>query len=133
MGYNPNGRGFPDLAAYANWFPILLNGEFESQAGTSEAAPSTAGLITLVNQALLEQGYAPVAYMNPMLYWMGSNCPEAFNDITFGNNRSPNIFDYLSGGNCKHGYNAAPGWDVSPDISWSCCACTFVILHCICM
>ena len=46
--------------------------------------------------------------MNPMLYWMGTNCPEAFNDITFGNNQFDN-----QGNKCQYGFPAAAGWDVS--------------------
>jgi tripeptidyl-peptidase-1 len=111
VGYNSQGRAFPDLAAYANWYPIIsYSGEVSAVAGTSLSAPLTAGLITLVNQALLEQGYEKVGYMNPMLYWMAKFCPEAFNDIMFGNNQEDE-----SGNKCAYGFNAAPGWDVSRD------------------
>ncbi|KAL7551123.1 hypothetical protein ACHAWF_014322 [Thalassiosira exigua] len=107
VGYNPGGRAIPDLASYANKFPIQSADFTGPVTGTSLAAPSTAGLITLVNQALLEKGYDPVGYLNPMLYWMGRKCPQALNDITFGNNQADS-----SATKCQYGFNAARGWDV---------------------
>ena len=118
FGYNPHGRGFPDLAAYASSFPVLAveTSTPSASTGTSLAAPLTAGLFTLVNEALLEKGYEKVGYANPMLYWIAEKCPDAFNDITFGNNQAPAAEAYYSeegGENCQYGYPAAPGWDVS--------------------
>jgi tripeptidyl-peptidase-1 len=113
VGYNPQGRAFPDIAAYANSYPTIdYDGSVSPASGTSLSAPLTAGLITLVNQALLEQGYKKVGYMNPMLYWMAKFCPEAFNDIKSGDN-ADNQNDH-NDNKCKYGFNAAPGWDVSP-------------------
>jgi hypothetical protein len=60
-----------------------------------------------VNEQLVGDGYETVGYLNPMIYWMGENCTEAFNDITIGNNQGG------KGGNltCLFGYPAASGWD----------------------
>ena len=57
FGYNTHGRGFPDIAAYANYFPVIIpvaSGDTVSDwsDGTSLAAPLTAGLFTLANEEL---------------------------------------------------------------------------------
>jgi tripeptidyl-peptidase-1 len=105
--YNPGGRGFPDIAAYAAFIPILgPSGNMLPVSGTSLSAPLMASLFTLANQKLLRDGYSLIGYANPMLYWMAENCPEVFNDITIGNNQSGEN-GYL----CQYGYPAAVGWD----------------------
>jgi hypothetical protein len=43
-----------------------------------------------------------------MIYWMGENCTEAFNDITVGDNQVDEASE-----SCLYGYPAAPGWDAS--------------------
>lgn len=107
VGYNPQGRGFPDIAAYSGFFPILnTEGELIFVSGTSLAAPLAASLFTLANQKLLSNGYKKIGYANPMLYWMAGNCPEAFTDITIGNNMVGE-----QGSACLYGFPAAPGWD----------------------
>ena len=109
-GYNPGGRAYPDISMYAGWFPILdLTGNLSVQSGTSLSAPMAAAIFTLANQELLASGYEVIGYANPMLYWMAESCPEAFNDITIGNNQA------TKGGSedCLFGFPAAPGWDAS--------------------
>lgn len=108
-GFNPNGRAFPDIAMYAAYFPILsaANGDLSLQAGTSLAAPMAAAIFTLVNQKLLADGYKTIGYANPMIYWMGENCTDAFHDISVGNNQGDKQF----GNKCLYGFPAAPGWD----------------------
>lgn len=107
-GYNPNGRGYPDIALYGASFPILTSsGDIFITAGTSLSAPMAASLFTLANEQLLNNGYDVIGYANPMLYWMADNCPEAFTDITIGNNQPGAQVDTP----CLYGFNAAPGWD----------------------
>lgn len=106
-GYNPGGRGYPDIAAYAAYIPILdPSGNIMHVSGTSLSTPLMASLFTLANQKLLNDGYSLIGYANPMLYWMAENCPEAFNDITIGDNQFGE-----SGYLCQYGYPAAVGWD----------------------
>ena len=106
-GYNPQGRGFPDISAYSALFPILdLSGGLTFVSGTSLAAPLAASLFTLANEKLSSKGYKKIGYANPMLYWMADNCPEAFTDITVGNNMVGE-----DGTACLFGFPAAPGWD----------------------
>ena len=107
VGWNPQGRGFPDLAAYAADFPVLqANGDLVMVGGTSISAPMMAGLFTLANQKLISRGRKKIGYANPMLYWMAENCKEAFQDITVGNNQ-----ENEGGIPCLYGFPAAPGWD----------------------
>ena len=55
-----------------------------------------------------------MACHNPLIYWMGENCPNAFNDITYGSNQYPNQASLIGEAlPCKYGFEAAPGWDVS--------------------
>ena len=119
-GWNPNGRAFPDIAAYAGEWPILApNGKLVHVAGTSLAAPMAAAIFSLANQVLLRDGYQLIGYANPMIYWMGENCREAFFDVTEGNNQAAAVGKPNSGEDsgeaqiCLHGFPAAPGWDAA--------------------
>lgn len=106
-GYNPQGRGFPDISAYSSWIPTLdSSGAIGMSSGTSFSAPLTASIFTLANQKLISKGYKKIGYANPMLYWMAADCPEAFNDITIGNNVANK-----GGSSCLYGFPAAQGWD----------------------
>jgi hypothetical protein len=87
--------------------------------GTSASVPTVAGskspihsivynagrgliltlVITLVNDALLAAGRAPLGFLNPWLYSWGYN---GFNDITIGRNWGCNV----------SGFPAQQGWDL---------------------
>ena len=109
-GWNPTGRAFPDIASYSARFPIVgLSGEMRQTAGTSLSTPMASALFSLANQALMRDGYDVIGYANPMLYWMGENCMDAFNDITMGNNQGGR----KQGDECLFGFPAAPGWDAA--------------------
>ena len=112
-GWNPTGRAYPDIAAYGAGFPIVdVDGEISATAGTSLSAPMAAALFSLANQALMRDGYDTIGYANPMLYWMGENCTDAFNDITIGNNQANEANENV-GKSCLFGFPAAPGWDAA--------------------
>jgi kumamolisin len=99
-----SGRGVPDVSADASpesGYNVVVDGQQEVVGGTSAVAPLYAGLITLINQQLTQQGAASAGFINPTLY----QNPNAFHDITQGNNGA---------------YSAGPGWDActglgSPD------------------
>ncbi|KAJ7679864.1 peptidase S8/S53 domain-containing protein [Mycena rosella] len=80
--YNPNGRGFPDVAA--EW-------EVTSIGGTSCASPIFASFIALVNDRLIAAGKPVLGFLNPLLYSTGKG---GLDDVTVGS-----------------GWNAATGWD----------------------
>ncbi|KAF9014524.1 subtilisin-like protein [Hymenopellis radicata] len=95
--YNRAGRGFPDIAAQAENFLIVLNETVGSIGGTSASSPTAAAVISLLNDYLLSTKRAPLGFLNPLIYknaW-------AFNDITVGANP----------GCGTDGFSATAGWD----------------------
>ncbi|KAF9009290.1 subtilisin-like protein [Hymenopellis radicata] len=95
--YNRTGRGFPDIAAQAEHFLIVLNGTVGSVGGMSASSPTAAAVISLLNDYLLSIGRAQLGFLNPLIYknaW-------AFNDITNGKNL----------GCGTDGFSATAGWD----------------------
>lgn len=105
--FNPSGRAFPDVAAYGAFIPFILgDGSIKVLSGTSLSAPLVASMFTMANQILTETGYQTIGYANPMLYWMGENCPSAFKDVTFGDNKGT-----LFGETCDYGFKASNRWD----------------------
>lgn len=73
--------------------------------GTSVASPITAGVLTLVNDALLAAGKRPLGFLNPMLY---STKGAGFTDITSGSVTGCN--DTTAGFPAKAGWDAASGF-----------------------
>ena len=97
--YNDTGkaRGYPDISAIGLSGVTVFNGQTLSVGGTSLSAPIIGGIITLLNEARIAAGKGSIGFLNPTLY---AN-PDAFNDITIGNNP----------GCHTGGFNATPGWD----------------------
>ena len=100
--YNPNGRGFPDVAAYAVAFDIIWDGYDVGVAGTSCASPTFASVVTLLNDELLAAGRPVLGFLNPWLYLVAAPA-LALTDITEGNNYACSNF--------TTGFNATVGWD----------------------
>lgn len=78
--------------------------------GTSVAAPTFAGLITL----LVQQTNDRQGNVNPYLYGLAASAPNAFHDITTGNNLVPcqaGSKDCPASG--MIGFNAGPGYDLA--------------------
>lgn len=67
--------------------------------GTSASAPTTASIITLINDARIAVGKGPVGFINPSIY--SPLFKDAFNDITTGGNQ----------GCGTPGFTATTGWD----------------------
>lgn len=117
------GRSIPDVSAFGAFIPIkstyvnISAPDIFNVAGTSASTPAFAGLLLQVRGALLElpqcaNKVIKFGHINPMIYWMAKNRPDAFTDITIGNN----FFDGQEGHrfdltNCKQGFVAAKGWD----------------------
>ena len=96
--YNKTGRGYPDLAAQGQAFMTIWNGTVVPLDGTSASAPTVAGILTLVNDALIAAGKPPLGFLNPALY---SGLSKAFTDITSGSAAGCN----------SSGFPAQVGWD----------------------
>jgi subtilase family serine protease len=86
-------RSVPDVALAASakhdGFLIYTQGGLSVIGGTSAGAPSFAGIAALLNHYLVSSGLQQspgVGNMNPRLYSLAQNAPDAFHDITNGNN-----------------------------------------------
>lgn len=101
--YNAAGRGIPDISAMGYHFPIVRNSTAYLIDGTSASAPVVAGIIALVNDALIVEGKPPLGFLNPWLY---EHASEAFTDIIQGSNRGCNTT----------GFPAAEGWDAATGV-----------------
>ncbi|KAG4429367.1 hypothetical protein IFR05_015153 [Cadophora sp. M221] len=96
--YNPEGRGYPDIAAQGYRYATIWNGTLVSLDGTSAATPTAAAIFSLVNDALIAEGKPPMGFLNPWLYSGGY---KAFTDVISGS---------ASGCNTT-GFPAQAGWD----------------------
>jgi len=99
--YNASGRGYPDLAAFATDFTIVVGGSETAVDGTSCAAPTASGIISLLNDIRLNKGEPTLGFLNIWLYGTAASAPGALYDITKGSNPD---------GGCP-GFKAAVGWD----------------------
>ena len=62
-------------------YQVVTDGHLGSVGGTSASTPAFAGMISLINEALLQQGGKPLGFLNPFLY---QNEAKGFTDITVG-------------------------------------------------
>jgi N-acetylneuraminic acid mutarotase len=109
-GASTNMRNVPDVALTADEVAIWVNGINICQAGTSLAAPLWAGLTAIVNAQAQANGYAPVGFLNPALYAIGTNNAKYtndFHDITVGNNTNSSNTNYF---HAVTGYDLTTGW-----------------------
>ncbi|KAK1569416.1 peptidase S8/S53 domain-containing protein [Colletotrichum navitas] len=79
--FNPAGRGFPDVSAQSFNLTFATKGALAGFQGTSASAPIWAGLVGLVNAALIQAGKPPMGFINPWLYGAGA---QALNDVSVG-------------------------------------------------
>jgi len=99
--YNTSGRAYPDVAAQGQWFWIFSGGDNFRIGGTSAAAPTVGGIVSLINDARLAKGLPTLGFLNPLIYAIGAIVPDAFNDIIGGSNP----------GCGTEGFTAEVGWD----------------------
>jgi len=108
--YNMNGRGYPDVALVGHNYLVYIGGQLYQVSGTSCSAPTFAGMLSLVNDARLNQQKSPLGFVTPALYSL-ANSQGVFNDITCGLNNCcagepPTVC-------CQYGFYAQTGWDPS--------------------
>ncbi|KAL8644484.1 MAG: hypothetical protein Q9210_007232 [Variospora velana] len=110
--FNPNGRGFPDVAAQAYNFTVIDSGREIRVGGTSASAPAFAGIVALLNGARLAKGRKPLGFLNPFIYKYGY---RGLTDIVDGGSRGCTGRDIFSGLPTPivpgAGWNATKGWD----------------------
>lgn len=112
-------RDVPDVSLTASaahdGYLVYTGGQLAVIGGTSAAAPTFAGIATLLNQYLVAKGLQPKAglgNMNPALYGLAQSTPSAFHDVTQGSN----VINVSCGStaNCtsgSYGYYAGTGYD----------------------
>ncbi|KAF1808663.1 tripeptidyl peptidase SED3 [Eremomyces bilateralis CBS 781.70] len=110
--YNPEGRGFPDIAAQGKGFRVVDHGDEIAVGGTSASAPTIAGIVGLLNAARLEAGKGPLGFLNPWLYSVGY---KGLTDIVHGGSTGCTGKDAYSGLPTPYvpdaSWAAVPGWD----------------------
>ncbi|TVY12966.1 Tripeptidyl-peptidase sed3 [Lachnellula arida] len=100
--FNSSGRAYPDVAAQATDFIIVVGGESEAVDGTSCATPTFAGVVQLLNSARIASGKAGLGFLNPWLY---GNATSGLKDISSGK------ITGCSGVITSAGFDAVTGWD----------------------
>lgn len=105
--WNQNGRGFPDLGSLGHNGLIVQGGQPEVVGGTSMSSPIYAAIIGLLSETYLNITGKPFGFLNPFLYTMWGAQPNAFTDITLGDNICT---ESGCNPNCK-GFYATKGWD----------------------
>jgi uncharacterized protein (TIGR03437 family) len=111
-------RHVPDLALNASadhdGYYVYTGGSLSVYGGTSVAAPTMAGIFTLMNHYLVSTGIqkqAGLANINPTLYRMAQSTPGAFHDVSQGNNIVPCAVGSPNCATGTMGYNGAAGYD----------------------
>eukprot|EP01133_Synstelium_polycarpum_P001425 gene1425-1653_t len=85
--YSAGGRSYPDVATVGHNLFIVNDNEWMTVDGTSASAPIFGGMVTILNDVRMNAGKSPLGFMNPLLYKIAVDHPEAFYDVTVGNNR----------------------------------------------
>jgi tripeptidyl-peptidase-1 len=98
--YAAGGRATPDVSALGQEIQIV-QGTVGTTFGTSASAPIFAAIVSLLNEARINAGSPPMGFLNSFLY----QNPNAFTDITVGNN------SMNRGGDHTPGFECAKGWD----------------------
>jgi len=120
--YNATGRGYPDVAALAQFgIPLCDYGGCSGSGGTSASAPTVAGMLSLVNDARLNKGLKPLGFVNTKLYKLmedASTYAECFTDVGIekvGDDWDCNTYSSCDGcndgGGSGQGFVATKGWD----------------------
>jgi len=113
-------RDTPDIAFAAGCahdpFITIVNGNFSTECGTSAATPEFAGVLALLNQYLMSTGALSqpgLGNVNPALYRLAQTSPNAFHDITVGNNIVPCVIGTLDCITGSEGFEAGSGYDLA--------------------
>eukprot|EP00033_Pygsuia_biforma_P000625 GCRY01000736.1.p1 GENE.GCRY01000736.1~~GCRY01000736.1.p1 ORF type:complete len:611 (-),score=94.70 GCRY01000736.1:51-1820(-) len=89
-GFNAHGRAYPDVSCLADNTPMPVEGKIYYAGGTSAAAPSFAGVLSLINDARFNKGLPSLGFVNPRLYQLvRDGASDMFYDVTVGNSNCP--------------------------------------------
>tara|TARA_R110002003_G_scaffold20_2_gene1055 strand:- start:6290 stop:7306 length:1017 start_codon:yes stop_codon:yes gene_type:complete len=110
--YNPNGRGFPDVAAQGLRFRVVDKGATIPVGGTSASAPVFASIVALLNNARAAAGKPALGFLNPWIYEQGY---KGLNDIIDGGSTGctgRSIYSGLTTPRVPYAsWNATEAWD----------------------
>jgi tripeptidyl-peptidase-1 len=112
--WNAGGRGYPDIATLGHNLLFVFGGALGTVDGTSASGPVAAGLLTLINDALLNADLPTLGLVNPMLYALQAENPYAFNDVVMGSNFDGDWQPSCGAAYpslCPYGFTTQPGWD----------------------
>jgi len=104
--YNPLGRGAPDISAIGHNGLIVVGGGNFPVGGTSQSAPTIAAVFALLQVPYFAKTGGTFGFLNPIIYYIQANYPNAFIDIVKGDN-------ICTEGGCSAsctGYLATKGW-----------------------
>ncbi|KAG9733026.1 subtilisin-like protein, partial [Aureobasidium melanogenum] len=105
--YNSSGRGFPDVSAQMMNYWVVDNLQATAEnSGTSASTPTVAGIVGLVNSALIGAGKSPLGFMNPFLY---SVARQAFQEVDGGSSKG--CWQVSKDKITTVDLNATTGWD----------------------
>ncbi|KAL2000918.1 hypothetical protein VTN02DRAFT_2455 [Thermoascus thermophilus] len=109
--FNPDGRGFPDVAAQALNYAVIEHGRLLTVGGTSASAPTFAAIVANLNSVRLAANKTRLGFLNPWLYGLNQT---GFTDIVHGGSKgcqgraySSQLSPYVP----YAGWNATAGWD----------------------
>ena len=106
--FNETGRAYPDVSAFAVDFLVYDADAKTPVYGTSCAAPTFAGVVSLLNDVRLNNNQSTLGFMNPLLYRKLKGL--GFIDVTKGNNRGLSMICNDDGFNATAGWDPASGW-----------------------
>jgi tripeptidyl-peptidase-1 len=105
--WNATGRAYPDIAALSSNFIVVVNLiPVPGVAGTSCAAPTSGGMVALLNDLRIAAGKNPLGFLNPLIYKLGGAGNPALTDITQGSNPGCG----LDGFSATAGFDPASGF-----------------------
>lgn len=105
--FNAGGRAYPDVAAASTGVPMVDDGSSFLAGGTSAAAPSFAGVVSLLNAERLRAGLPLLGFLNPRVYEVAAKYPGAAFIDTEGGTSACNS----AGTCCATGFPGAKGFD----------------------
>eukprot|EP01063_Lacrimia_lanifica_P030708 TRINITY_DN4927_c0_g1_i1.p1 TRINITY_DN4927_c0_g1~~TRINITY_DN4927_c0_g1_i1.p1 ORF type:complete len:166 (+),score=24.32 TRINITY_DN4927_c0_g1_i1:47-499(+) len=109
-GYNASNRAYPDVSALADSNAFCHNGICGGAGGTSAAAPTFGGFVSVLNAARAKAGKAHVGFLNPALYAAAAaHAEDMFEDVTEGSTKC----NCVSCDTCDNGFMATPGFDLA--------------------
>lgn len=108
-GYNPNGRGYPDISFIGVAYSVIVGGTTTYAYGTSCSAPVFAAMVSLTNAIRIANGNASLGFLNPTIY--SSDRSSYFTDITSGNNKCCLSQTAAGATCCNSGFSTSSGWD----------------------